>query len=81
MKLSDNNFYKRQVTKRFTLFKGTDREKFYDTRYTRYTYESYKAIYDVDVRNNDKDKTYHINYGFATEANKFHKAIEKHFNI
>ena len=81
MNLSQNNYYKGRVTKRFTMFKGTDKEFYSDTCYTRYTYESYKMIYDVDVRNTDQDKTYHINCGFATEPNVFHKAIEKHFSL
>jgi len=81
MNLSENSFYKRQVAKRSIVRKGCPDESYIDTRYTRYTYESGKALYDVDVRNTDHKKTYHINCGGACEKHKIHKAIEVHFNL
>ena len=81
MNLSINNFNWGRVTKRFTMFKGTDKEYSTDVEFIRHTYETHNAIYDVDMRKSDGDKTYHINCGFAGEIHKIHKAIEKHFKI
>ena len=39
MRLAQDKFYKSNVTKVFTIFKGTDREKVSSVRYTRYTEE------------------------------------------
>ena len=81
MRLAQDRFYKSNVTKAFTIFKGTDREKVSSTRYTRYTYETHNKLFDVDIRDSDGDKTYHINCGFETDKHKIHEEIEKHFNI
>ena len=76
MNLKQDNFTNTDVTK---VFKFQDER--YLTPYHRYTYETYNALYDVDIRDSDGDKTYHINMGFSTEPHKIHAAIEKHFNI
>ena len=79
MNLSDNNFYKSQVTKRFKL---SEKEgDYYDTKFTRYTYETQNAIYDVDVNNENYSKTYHMNCGSGMLPNNIHKAIKKHFEL
>jgi hypothetical protein len=76
MYLSPNNFSKGDGTKRFSIG-GVS----YDTPYVRYSYETNKKLYDVEIRNSDKVKTYRVNCGFETEPTNIHKAIEKHFNI
>lgn len=76
MRLSNNNFSSTQLFKRFSLF-----GKHYDTKYARYTYETNKRIYDVDISTINGDKTYHVNCGFSTEPETIHRAIEKHFSI
>jgi hypothetical protein len=74
--LAPDRFYKCTVTKRFTV-SGLP----YDVKYDRFTYESATKIYDVDVRRSDGDRTYHVNGGFETEQNQFHRAIEEHFGL
>ncbi len=81
MNLARDRFYQGNVTKQLTLFKGSPSESVWNTPYTRYTYESKNRLYDVDVRNHDKNKSYHINGGFDGEPNKYHREIEKHFNL
>ena len=80
MHLATTRFYETTVTKRFQLGEGSTKQ-ISDTPYERYTYESATTIYNVDRRKSDGNKTYHINGGFATESNRFFKAIEKHFSI
>ena len=79
MNLSKDRFYKSTVTKRFTLeCKGMS----WDTPYTRYTYETKNRLYDVDIRDSDNDKTYHVNgSGLTSEPHAIHHAIEKHFGV
>ena len=81
MRLAQDRFYKSGAYKRFTLFEGTDKEEIFYTRYTRYTYETHDRLFDVDIRDSDGDKTYHINCGFETDKHKIHEEIEKHFGI
>lgn len=76
MNLASDRFFSGTLSKGFTL-----NGKIFATRYHRYTYESKNKIYDVDVRDNDNNKTFHINCGFEIEANIFHKEIIKHFNL
>ena len=76
MNLSANNFSKTSLTKRFTF-----KDKSWDTPYSRFTYETHNAIYDVDVRESDGDKTYRKNCGFDTDPSPIHHAIEKHFSL
>lgn len=49
-------------------------------RYERYSYETLKKLYDVDV-SPDGYKTYFINCVVTHAPSKIHKAIEKHFNL
>ena len=81
MRLAQDRFYKNAVIKIFKIFEGTDREKVSSVRYTRYTYETHDRLFDVDIRDSDGDKTYHINCGFETDKQKIHEEIEKHFGI
>ena len=81
MRLAQDRFYKSGAYKRFTLFEGTDKEEISYTRYTRYTYYASHKFFDVDIRDSDGDKTYHINCGFETDKLKIHEEIEKHFGI
>jgi hypothetical protein len=76
MNLAPDRFLKGILFKGFTL-QGV----LCKTPYTRYSYNSHGKLYDVDIRDSDKNKTYHINCGFATEPMAIHKEIEKHFGI
>ena len=71
-----------------TGFSSCELTKQYETRgvvtrrtFHRYTYESRTRLYDVDIRDSDGDRTFHINMGFSTEPSKFHRAIEEHFSL
>ena len=77
MNLAKDRFYKSTLHKAF-WFKDKPMGK---AKYTRYTYESAEKLYDIDVRNSDGDVTYHTNQGFDVPPNRFHKEIEKHFNL
>ena len=81
MRLAQDRFYKTTITKIFTIFKGTNQESVTYTPYHRYTYETHNKLFDVDIRDSDGDKTYHINCGFETDKHKIHEEIEKHFGI
>ena len=81
MRLAQDRFYTSAAIKIFKIFEGTDREKVSFVRYTRYTYETHNKLFDVDIRDSDGDKTYHINCGFETDKHKIHEEIEKHFGI
>ncbi len=50
---------------------------------TRYTYETHNAIYDVDVRQSDGEKSYQTNCAWAGEGviHPIHVQIERHFEI
>jgi len=76
MKLTKDRFHNSTVTKEYVTLGRPTRCVF-----GRYTYESTGNLYGVDVRTSDGDKTYHVNCGFATEPNKYHRAIEQHFGI
>jgi len=67
--------------KKFIMFERTFKEIRVNTPYDRYTWKINKHEYHVDVRVSDGDKSYHINWGFAAESTKYHKAIENHFEI
>lgn len=79
--LKPDRLMKSTIFKEYAMFIGTLQEVRSIMRFTRYTYESCDAIYDVDVRVSDNDITYHVNCGFETEPNKWHRAIMAHFNI
>jgi len=74
--LAQDRFYKTRLYKGFIL-----RGEVFKTPYTRYTYESGTKLYDVDVRESDGDKTYHVNGGPDAKPNQYHKAILKHFGV
>ena len=78
MNLNRKQFTFGNVTKPFYL--GFSREKF-NTPYKRYSYESKDRLYDVDVRESDGDKTYHINSGFYGDPKPIHREIELFFNL
>lgn len=81
MRLANDRFHKGDVHKRFTL-ECTGQT--FVAPYTRYSYETTGAkgkIFDVDVRDSDGAKTYHVNCGFETEPAPIHKKIEDHFGI
>jgi len=79
MRLSNDRFSKTTLFKRFQFKDNAP----VDTLYQRHTYETHNAIYDVDVRESDGNKTYHVNMGFDVypQIHAIHKAIEKHFNL
>ena len=76
MNLSKSGWLEGTLTKRFKL-----QGKQWDTLYRRYTYESANKIYDVDVRDSDGNKTYHVNCGFDVEPYMYHRSIEQHFSL
>ena len=49
--------------------------------YDRYSYESARAMYDVDIRRCDGVRTYHINEGEPCLPTRVHRSIEKYFDV
>jgi hypothetical protein len=81
MNLAENRFYKSSLFKGFIAFEGTEKQIVTKASYIRYTYETHDTIFDIDIRESDNNKTYHVNCSFAVPATQIHKEIEKHFNI
>jgi len=76
MKLAADRFYQTDVVKLLTLGDRTHR-----TPHRRYSYESAGRLYDVDVRESDGDRSYHVNGGFELEPSAIHREIERHFGL
>ena len=80
MNLSDNRYSRTTIHKRFTFGVGVKAWTRYEA-YTRYSYETHSKLFDIEVRNSDSAKSYHVNCGFAGEPFPIHKEIERHFGI
>lgn len=74
--LPADRFSSTTVTKRFE-FRG----EVFHTPHRRYSYESHNRLFDVDVRDSDGDKTYHVNCSFDVPPQAMHRAIERHFKL
>lgn len=49
--------------------------------YDRYSYESARAMYDVDICQADDKRTYHISEGESYLPTQVHRSIEKYFDV
>ena len=74
MKFYEDKFYSSKNLTRLVTFNGVTTKHIFE----RYTYENAGGLYDVEVFDNKIE--YSTNMRKA-EKNKYHFAIESHFNI